>query len=192
MRSCRPGRTPSSPSLLLLAVVLRRVRDVVLTMLPVLLSGLLTFATCAALDLPLNFTNIIALPLLFGIGVAFKHLFRAGVGAAGETAILQVEPDARRRLQRAGDGHRIRRLVAVEPSRYGEHGPAADDFARLGASRDGVVPAGAARVAPRRVKVDSIVLSSQACEALLVVYDRRSAPLPAPFMPVRKYYSARR
>jgi len=41
--------------------VVRRVRDVVLT-LPVLLSGLPTFAACAAVDLPLNFTNIIALP----------------------------------------------------------------------------------------------------------------------------------
>jgi hopanoid biosynthesis associated RND transporter like protein HpnN len=74
--------------LLLLAVVLRLVRDVVLTMLPVMLSGLLTFATCAALDLPLNFTNIIALPLLFGIGVAFNIYFVLA-WRAGETAILQ-------------------------------------------------------------------------------------------------------
>ena len=74
--------------LLLLTVVLRRVRDVVLTMLPVMLSGLLTFATCAALDLPLNFTNIIALPLLFGIGVAFNIYFVLA-WRAGETAMLQ-------------------------------------------------------------------------------------------------------
>jgi hopanoid biosynthesis associated RND transporter like protein HpnN len=74
--------------LLLLAVVLRRVRDVVLTMLPVMLSGLLTFATCAALDLPLNFTNIIALPLLFGVGVAFNIYFVLA-WRAGETGMLQ-------------------------------------------------------------------------------------------------------
>jgi hypothetical protein len=73
---------------LLLAVVLRRARDVVLTMLPVLLSGLLTFATCGALDLPLNFTNIIALPLLFGVGVAFNIYFVAA-WRAGETAMLK-------------------------------------------------------------------------------------------------------
>jgi hopanoid biosynthesis associated RND transporter like protein HpnN len=60
---------------LLLALVLRRVRDVVLTMLPVLLSGLLTLASCVVFDLPLNFANIIALPLLFGIGVAFNIYF---------------------------------------------------------------------------------------------------------------------
>ena len=74
--------------ILLLAVVLRRAWDVVLTMLPVLLSGLLTFATCAALDLPLNFTNIIALPLLFGVGVAFNIYFVLA-WRAGETAMLQ-------------------------------------------------------------------------------------------------------
>jgi uncharacterized protein len=74
--------------ILLLAVVLRRAWDVVLTMLPVLLSGLLTFATCAALDLPLNFTNIIALPLLFGVGVAFNIYFVLA-WRAGETGMLQ-------------------------------------------------------------------------------------------------------
>jgi len=72
----------------LLAAVLRRVRDVVLTMLPVMLSGLLTFGTCAALDLPVNFTNIIALPLLFGVGVAFNIYFVLA-WRAGETAMLQ-------------------------------------------------------------------------------------------------------
>ena len=73
---------------LLLAGVLRRVRDVVLTIVPVMLSGLLTFGTCAALDLPLNFTNIIALPLLFGVGVAFNIYFVLA-WRAGETAMLQ-------------------------------------------------------------------------------------------------------
>ena len=72
----------------ILAVSLRRVRDVVLTMVPVLLSGLLTFATCAVLDLPLNFANIIALPLLFGVGVAFNIYF-VMAWRAGETAPLQ-------------------------------------------------------------------------------------------------------
>jgi hopanoid biosynthesis associated RND transporter like protein HpnN len=73
---------------IILAVTLRRLRDVVLTMVPVLLSGLLTFATCAVLDLPLNFANIIALPLLFGVGVAFNIYF-VMAWRAGETAPLQ-------------------------------------------------------------------------------------------------------
>jgi len=72
----------------ILVLVLRRARDVVLTLIPVLLSGLLTFATCAALDLPLNFANIIALPLLFGVGVAFNIYFVLA-WRAGETEMLQ-------------------------------------------------------------------------------------------------------
>jgi uncharacterized protein len=60
---------------LLLAVTLRRVRDVLMTLLPLLLSALLTLATCVLAGLPLNFENIIALPLLFGIGVAFNIYF---------------------------------------------------------------------------------------------------------------------
>ena len=74
--------------IVLLALVLRRARDVMLTMAPVLLSGLLTFATCAVLDLPLNFANIIALPLLFGMGVAFNIYF-VTAWRAGETAMLK-------------------------------------------------------------------------------------------------------
>jgi hypothetical protein len=73
--------------IVLLAVVLRRARDVVLAMLPALLSGLLTFATCGILGLPLNFTNIIALPLLFGVGVAFNIYF-VMAWRRGETAML--------------------------------------------------------------------------------------------------------
>src|SRR6185503_19463522 len=72
----------------ILVLVLRRARDVILTLIPVMLSGLLTFATCAALDLPLNFANIIALPLLFGVGVAFNIYFVLA-WRAGETAMLQ-------------------------------------------------------------------------------------------------------
>ena len=59
----------------LLAFTLRRVPDVLLTLAPLALAGLVTLGTCAAIDLPLNFENIIALPLLFGIGVAFSIYF---------------------------------------------------------------------------------------------------------------------
>jgi uncharacterized protein len=68
---------------ILLILVLRRVRDVLLTIAPLLLSALLTLMTCVAIGLDLNFANVIALPLLFGIGVAFDIYFviawRAGV-----------------------------------------------------------------------------------------------------------------
>lgn len=59
----------------LLAFALRRVTDILLTLAPLTLAGLVTLGTCVAIDLPLNFENIIALPLLFGIGVAFSIYF---------------------------------------------------------------------------------------------------------------------
>jgi uncharacterized protein len=59
----------------LLLFALRRVRDVAITMAPIVLTGLLTLGTCVLIAQPLNFANIIALPLLFGIGVAFHIYF---------------------------------------------------------------------------------------------------------------------
>jgi uncharacterized protein len=59
----------------LLLLALRRIRDVAITMAPIVLTGLLTMATCVVIGQPLNFANIIALPLLFGIGVAFHIYF---------------------------------------------------------------------------------------------------------------------
>lgn len=60
---------------LLLAVVLRRPRDIALTIAPLVLAGVLTLGTCVLVGLEINFANIIALPLLFGIGVAFNIYF---------------------------------------------------------------------------------------------------------------------
>jgi uncharacterized protein len=59
----------------LLLLALRRIRDVAVTMAPIVLTGLLTMGTCLVIRQPLNYANIIALPLLFGIGVAFHIYF---------------------------------------------------------------------------------------------------------------------
>ncbi len=68
---------------LLLALVLRRVRDVMLVIAPLLLAAILTLAITVLIGMKLNYANIIALPLLLGIGVAFDIYFvmnwRAGV-----------------------------------------------------------------------------------------------------------------
>lgn len=60
---------------ILLAVVLRSMHDVLMTLAPLVLTFLLTLATCVLLGLRLNFANVIALPLLLGIGVAFNIYF---------------------------------------------------------------------------------------------------------------------
>src|SRR6201999_635508 len=61
--------------IILLALVLKSVHDVLMTIAPLVLSGLLTLAPCVLLGLKLNFANVIALPLLLGIGVAFIIYF---------------------------------------------------------------------------------------------------------------------
>jgi uncharacterized protein len=73
---------------LLLFAVLRRVRDVAITMAPIVLTGLLTLGCCVAIGQPLNFANIIALPLLFGIGVAF-HIYFVMAWRGGGSHLLQ-------------------------------------------------------------------------------------------------------
>jgi hopanoid biosynthesis associated RND transporter like protein HpnN len=72
----------------LLALTLRRASDVLLTLAPLALSGLATLGICAAVDLPLNFENIIALPLLAGIGVAF-NIYYVMAWRTGRGELLQ-------------------------------------------------------------------------------------------------------
>jgi len=73
---------------LLLFITLRRVTDVLLTLVPLIVAGAVTLELCVILDLPLNFANIIALPLLLGVGVAFK-VYYIMAWRTGKTALLQ-------------------------------------------------------------------------------------------------------
>jgi hypothetical protein len=57
---------------ILLWIVLGRFGDMLLTLVPLLLAGVVTLEICVLIGMPLNFANIIALPLLLGVGVAFK------------------------------------------------------------------------------------------------------------------------
>ncbi len=59
----------------ILLLSLRRLLDTGLVLMPLLLSSLLTVALTVAIKLPLNFANIIALPLLLGVGVSFNVYF---------------------------------------------------------------------------------------------------------------------
>ena len=59
----------------LLILVLRRVVDVAMVLVPLVAAALVTAIVCWLIDLQFNFANIIALPLLLGIGVAFNIYF---------------------------------------------------------------------------------------------------------------------
>jgi hypothetical protein len=72
----------------LLFIALRRIGDVLLTVVPLMIAGVVTLELCVVLELPLNFANIIALPLLLGIGVAFK-IYYILAWRAGRTSLLQ-------------------------------------------------------------------------------------------------------
>jgi len=80
----------------ILFVALRRILDVSLVLAPLLLSSLMTVVVIVLLPMLLNYANIIALPLLLGVGVSFNIYFvmnwRAGrtsvLGSATARAIL--------------------------------------------------------------------------------------------------------
>jgi uncharacterized protein len=74
---------------LLLFAVLRSLREVAYTLAPVVLSGFLTLGSCVLIGQPLNFANIIAFPLLFGVGVAF-HIYFVMAWWRGEGDLLQT------------------------------------------------------------------------------------------------------
>jgi hopanoid biosynthesis associated RND transporter like protein HpnN len=67
----------------ILSLALRKARDVILVMTPLMISALLTALMLRLSGMSLNFANIIALPLLLGVGVSFNIYFvmnwRSGV-----------------------------------------------------------------------------------------------------------------
>jgi hopanoid biosynthesis associated RND transporter like protein HpnN len=71
----------------ILFIALRRLRDVLLVLAPLILSGLMTLVVAVLLPLPLNYANIIALPLLLGVGVSFNIYFVMN-WRVGRTALL--------------------------------------------------------------------------------------------------------
>jgi hopanoid biosynthesis associated RND transporter like protein HpnN len=73
---------------LLLWLTLRRITDVLLTLVPLLVAGAVTLEICVMIGLKLNFANIVALPLLLGVGVAFK-IYYVTAWRAGRTNLLQ-------------------------------------------------------------------------------------------------------
>lgn len=73
---------------LLLWLALRRVSDVLMTMVPLLVAGAVTLELCVLIELPLNFANIVAMPLLLGVGVAFK-IYYVTAWREGRTNLLQ-------------------------------------------------------------------------------------------------------
>jgi uncharacterized protein len=73
---------------ILLWIVLRRVTDVLVTLVPLIVAGLVTLEICALTSFQLNYANIIALPVLLGVGVAFK-IYYVTAWRRGESNFLE-------------------------------------------------------------------------------------------------------
>ncbi len=125
---------------IILFVALRRVSDVLLTLVPLLLAGVVTLELCVLMELPLNFANIIALPVLLGVGVAFK-IYYVLAWRQGETSLL-ASPLTRAVIFSAmTTAVGIRQSVVLEPSGNVEHGRIAGAVARHDARRSRALPA---------------------------------------------------
>ena len=72
----------------LLFIVLRRVGDVLLTLIPLLVAAAVTLEICGLTGFQINYANIIALPALLGVGVAFK-IYYVNAWRAGEWNFLE-------------------------------------------------------------------------------------------------------
>jgi hypothetical protein len=77
---------------LLLLLLLRSFIDTLLVLVPLVLAGLLTAAGTVILHIPFNFANIIALPLILGVGVDYGvYIVQRGRAAASSRVnILQT------------------------------------------------------------------------------------------------------
>ena len=106
---------------ILLWLFLRRVSDVGLTLFPLILAAMVTLEICSAIGFKLNFANIIALPVLLGLGVAFK-IYYIVAWRQGQTDLLASPLTLRCLLQRFDHGGGFRQPVDVEPSRDVQHG----------------------------------------------------------------------
>ena len=72
----------------ILFIALRRIGDVLLTLVPLLVAAAVTLEVTVLIGQPMNFANIIALPLLLGVGVAFK-IYYILAWRRGATNLLQ-------------------------------------------------------------------------------------------------------
>ena len=81
---------------LVLIVVERRLSQVAVTLVPLVLAGLFTLAAAVLIGVPLNFANIIALPLLFGLGVSssIHMVMRRAHEGAGRALLRTSTPRA--------------------------------------------------------------------------------------------------
>jgi len=77
---------------ILLWIALRRFRDVLLTLVPLMAAALATLEICALTGFELNYANIIAFPVLLGVGVAFRSITSRPGGRVKRFLAIRAHP----------------------------------------------------------------------------------------------------
>ena len=106
---------------ILLWIVLRRVTDALVTLIPLIVAGLVTLEICALSNFQLNYADIIALPVLLGVGVAFK-IYYVTAWRLGESDFLELVLTRAVFYSTLPTATRIRKSVGLQSARYIEHG----------------------------------------------------------------------
>jgi hypothetical protein len=125
---------------LLLWVTLRRIADVLLTLVPLLVAIVVTLELCVVLDLPLNFADIIALTLLLGVGVAFK-IYYIMAWRSGKTALVQSTLTRAVIFSALTQANSVRQPVVVKRPGHLQHGRADGAGAAVHDGGGGAFPA---------------------------------------------------
>ena len=105
---------------ILLWIVLRRVTDALVTLIPLIVAGLVTLEICALSNFQLNYADH-ALPVLLGVGVAFK-IYYVTAWRLGESDFLELVLTRAVFYSTLPTATRIRKSVGLQSARYIEHG----------------------------------------------------------------------
>ena len=106
----------------IILLVLRDCKDTLLVLVPIALASVLTAAFTVVVGMPFNYANIIALPLLVGIGVDNGIHVVHRMRTDERRAAVRHEHDARRARERAHDRRELRQPRVLVARRHREHG----------------------------------------------------------------------
>ena len=97
-------------------------KDTLFVVVPIVLATAVTAALAVLIDMPFNYANIIALPLLVGIGVDNGIHVVHRLRTERANAAVRHEHDARRARERADDDRELRQPGVLVARRHREHG----------------------------------------------------------------------
>lgn len=133
--------------------------------MPSLLAGAVTLEICGLTGTAINFANIIALPLLLGVGVAF-NIYHIMAWRFGKSGLLQSPLTRAAIFSAMTNAAAFGKHVFIDPSGHVEHG--SDDGSPT-TLHDGRCRAGSTGLAgPASSNQDALTVSSSACRSGMI------------------------